>query len=344
MSNNATGEGNSGSTRSRKLAFYAITISFSFLFALLVIEIILRNSDYITSTNIIRNSAVDRWLEKHWHVNELGYRDLLIAPRLSSTKPKLYFLGDSFTAGHGVDFKDTYYFKVGIELENDYNLFNISQPGLSTLGEKNEFLNFTKTINSSPDAVIHQYFVNDIEDYISAPSWKSPGWLAASSRHLESAQLVEILLFNHEHGKTYRRSLLGAYRNADILEKHKSDLKILHQHIRDNGSAVIFLTFPALRNKNIHESSFVIKEMHDFFSKTCQPNDIFIDASPAALSLKESERVASILDDHPSPELHSLIANQIIRVIRRESAEDWGHKTHETCASLKAAQDTDTQP
>lgn len=344
MSNEATREGNSGGTRPKQLAFYAVTAFLSFLFALLIIEITLRNTDYIASTNIIRNSAVDRWLEKHWRVNELGYRDLLIAPRLSSTKPKLYFLGDSFTAGNGVDFNETYYFKAGIQLENDYNIFNISLPGMSTLDEHNQFLFFNKTIDSMPNAVIHQYFVNDIEDYISTPSWETPRWLKLFSRHLESAQLVEILLFNKEHGQAYRRSLLDAYRNPDILEKHISDLKILHQHIRETGAAVIFLAFPALSKKDMRDSVFVIQAMRDLFSTTCQPDDIFIDASPAALSLNESERVASMLNDHPSPALHSLVASQVIRAIRRESPESGGLKAYETCESLIAAQSPDKQP
>lgn len=327
----------------KKLAFYAITIALSFILALIIVEIILRNLDY-TSNLDTGKSAYERWMEKHWRVNELNYRDLLIAPRLSYQKPKVYFVGDSFTAGAGVDFKDTYYFKVGVQLESDYNFFNISQPGLSTLGEKSALLQFNEAINSKPDIVVHQYYVNDIEDYVPVPSWQPPSWLKPLERHFESAQLLDSYLINREWIENYKIALVNAYRTPSILEKHESDLKALHEHIRDDGGRVIFLAFPALGQSNIGDSAFVINEMRRFFSSTCHPNDIFIDATPTALSLAESRRIVSFLDHHPSPELHSLIANQIIKAIRRDNAGGGSYEAYETCESLKAAQVHSTEP
>lgn len=321
----------------KNLAFIAITIIFSFLLALLVVEIVVRRMDFTSNMNM-GSAAFDRWNAKHWRVNELGYRDLLITHRLSSQKPKIYFIGDSFAAGAGVYFKDTYYFKTGLQLQNDYNFFNIARPGLSTLGQYNEFKKFKKTVNYDPDIVVHQYFVNDIEDYISQPSWGAPAWLESISHNLESAQLLSTYFLNQEFVRSYRKLLLDAYRSPSLLEKHESDLEMLHQDIRDNGGTVIFLAFPGLSNQNMQMSSFVISEMQGFFSRTCQSNDVFIDATPAALSLKESKRIVSFLDHHPSPELHSLIANQIVKALRREGAEGGSYRAYETCESLKATQ------
>ncbi|MCC2637730.1 MAG: hypothetical protein K0Q68_1449 [Moraxellaceae bacterium] len=262
---------------------------------------------------------------------------------MSSTKPKIYFLGDSFTAGAGVDFRETYYFKTGLSLESDYNFFNISRPGLSTRGEHSELLNFNKTINSNPDIVVHQYFINDIDDYIAKPAWEIPVWLELLSRHLESAQLLGIYLFNQEWSNAYRDSLLNAYQSPELLERHENDVKLLHQGIRDNGGTVVFLAFPSLRDMDIGATSLVIDKARRFFSRTCQPADMFIDATPAALSLGESERVVSFLDQHPSPALHSLIANQVVMAIRRESAQGARYNAYETCESLKATQARDAE-
>lgn len=321
----------------RTVAFYAITVLISLLLSILLMEVMLRNTDYITGSNMTRNFAVDRWMDKHWRVNELGYRDLLLSPRLPSPKPAIYFLGDSFTAGHGVDFADTFYYKTGYELEDSYNFFNISQPGLSTLNEYEEFSRFKRATHSRPHIAIHQYFINDIEDHISKPSWQAPAWLSLFSRHLESAQLIETLIFNLEYGQEYRRSLLNAYRNPGLLAEHENDLKALHQQIREDGGTVIFLVFPALNDDYMRETSFIIQDMRAFFANTCQPGDILIDATPSAQSLTESKRVASLLDDHPSPELHSLIAGQIIKAIRREGADGGRYKAYETCESLASA-------
>lgn len=323
--------------KSKKLVFYTITIFLSFFLGLFIVEAVLRNMSYTSNINI-GNAAFHRWMAQHWQVNELGYRDILITPRLSSQKPKIYFVGDSFTAGGGVGFKDTYYFKTGIQLQDNYNFFNIARPGLSTLGELSEFHSFNTAINAKPDIVIHQYLGNDIEDYIPKFSWEAPNWLGFLSRHLESAQLFSIHLINQELVNVYRKSMLNAYQTPTILEKHENDLKILHQDIRNNGSTVIFLVFPPLTDENMRATTFITNEMRRFFSKTCQPNDIYIDATPAALSLDESTRVVSPLDQHPSPELHSLIADQIIKAILRESTEGQSHKAYETCENLRTAQ------
>ncbi len=46
----------------------------------------------------------ERWFERHWHRNESGVRDdVEYARPLDPTRRRVTFIGDSFTAGHGID-------------------------------------------------------------------------------------------------------------------------------------------------------------------------------------------------------------------------------------------------
>lgn len=307
-------------SRVKNFLFYLTTLLLSCLIALAILEVVLRNISYSTGTGIGR--ASQRWMKENWKpVNELGIRDFRITiARLNFPQPKVYFLGDSFTAGHGVEFKHTYYYQTGEQVSKDFNLFNLSVNGASTRSELQILYQFNTQTGVNAEAVVHQYFFNDIEDYITRPDWSAPPMLQTVARYLASAEFLLSYRFNKEWGEEYKSSLMQAYTDPKVLEKHLNDLRILHQYIRQQRGRVVFVVFPALYpDETLQQSQQGINIIRDFFATTCQSGDIYLDATGVAESLPESKRVVNFMDPHPSRALHTLVAQEVQSAIRQQT-------------------------
>lgn len=314
----------------RNFLFYGMTVVVSCLLALVVAEIVLRQVDYTTGTGMGR--AYERWAKKNWlPLNEAGLRDFGIGMRMGSTLPRAYFLGDSFTAGHGVRFEDTYYYQAHLRLQDAYTLFNLSRNGASTRSELAEIERFNTATRGAARVVVHQYYFNDIDDYVSLPRWAPSPWLERASRHIALAELLLVYRFNAEWGGQYGAALKAAYDKPATLAMHLRDVAQLHQFIRQQGGSVVFLVFPPLATDELmQQSAGDVRRMREFFSQSCQPGDEFIDATVSARTLSRRARVVNFADSHPSPRLHALIAEDVVQAI--------GHNvggSHESCAMLR---------
>lgn len=104
------------------------------------------------------------WYKKYWKpVNSLGFRD----NEPDHNYPVILFVGDSFTAGHGLkSVNDRFSNIVGRELnkkEPKFNIINIGRPNLDSRGEYDEMMNFIYLNKIKPQKIILQYCGNDIE-------------------------------------------------------------------------------------------------------------------------------------------------------------------------------------
>lgn len=319
------------------LSFYLLTVALSLLAALLVIEVVMRNMAYTVAVNM-GNKAHERWLATHWKpLNELGLRDYPLQRPLDPATPRLYFLGDSFSAGAGVDFEQTFYFRAAWQGGLGYNPFNLSRPGASTRTELAEIERFDAQTQRSAAVVVQQYFVNDIEDYVRMPPrWQPPAWLAFAARHLESAELLLTWRFNQEWLQHYKQALEAAYADPDLMARHLRDLARLHDYIRGRGGRVVFLVFPALSPDTLQKKSEQqVRQLRGFFAGACRDGDVLVDATPSVTSLSERERVVSILDPHPSARLHGLIAERIRQAVRLQPPPPGQVAAYESCESLR---------
>jgi hypothetical protein len=326
-------------SRWKTFSFYTVTIALSLIASLALIELILLNLTYTNSVDL-GSDAQKRWYIKHWKpFNELILRDFPLSDRLELGLPKLYFLGDSFTAGAGVEFKETYYYQAAWQPSTGYNPFNLARPGSSTRDQLKEIESFDERTGSSASIVVHQYFVNDIADHVVMPTWEPRPWLKSAAKHLESAQLLMAYRFNQEWGQKTKDALVAAYKNPLTLQMHIADLNQLHQYIRNQGGRVIFLTFPALNSEELTKESGLITSgiIRHFFANTCQPGDLFIDASSSLKQLPQNKRIVSLLDPHPSPVLHTLIADRIRKAIHQQPSEQSGTEAYESCEALRQA-------
>jgi hypothetical protein len=158
---------------------------------------------------------------------------------------------------------------------------------------------------------VHQYFGNDIDDYIKMPSYDRSDFRNFLIKESELAGFIDNYFFIRSFGGQYFKALISAYTDAQKLKKHLTDLKSLHTKIHGVGAKLFFIVFPFLGNDAVlSDSGIYIALLKDYFLSNCRRGDAMFDVSPIALRLELGERTVSGLDQHPSPLLHSMVAKE----------------------------------
>jgi hypothetical protein len=299
-------------SKSNNIKFYAAYIFLCILIPILLLEFGLRFATFPSGTGA--GSASQRWFEKNWNpINAEGYRDLELND--NSEKPAMVFLGDSFTAGHGVKFTETYYFWARKNFSNSYDFVNLGRNGASTKHQEKNLVKFFAAHTVQPRYMIHQYFGNDIEDYIERIKIER-GFLRRNlSRVSELYNFIDTYFYIAEFSKLYIEQLLGAYENQHLFKQHYSDIERIHETVYSKNGQIIFVLFPFLNSEQaLNASGTYIKRVKDAFLQGCRQGDIFIDVTPLAFSLTSSERVVNFMDGHPSPRLHRMVGEQLSEI------------------------------
>lgn len=249
----------------------------------------------------------------------------------TADRPRILFLGDSFTAGQGVDPSQTFPSRVSAALADSYAVETSARSGADTRDERALLASALLRSRAPTALVVHQYLGNDIAYLSSGPQVPRPGWLGRQLLALsEVSYLADYLyqpIFLKSFGPAYVKGLFRAYRDERRLATHLRDLDQLWTTARGAGSAVVFVVFPFL-NSHVLEGAPLfelsrrsyIAPLADHFLATCRPGDGLLDvaaligAQPDASEM--SRWTASPVDPHPSAFLHALVAQQIVAFVK----------------------------
>ncbi len=267
-------------------------------------------------------SAHQRWVTKYWTpINTDGFRDFNVS--INKKQKSILFLGDSFTAGHGAKFQETYYFFARERLSSQFNLVNLGQNGTTTQHQEANLKLFLSKYDVQPQYVVHQYFGNDIRDYIKRIEVERSSLRKDLADVSELFSFVDTYFFSTEFISKYHSQLIATYEDKEIFEKHTSDLKNTHKLVYEKNGNVIFIVFPFLNNDEQIKVSggAYIEKVKESFLHSCIKGDIFIDVSPLASTLSTNARVVNFMDGHPSPTLHRMIGELLVKVIRGDGSE-----------------------
>jgi len=279
-------------------------------------EIVARSISFTIGTATGKSSA--KWFQEQWKpINELGYRDYPIRYRVATQKKIIFIVGDSFSAGHGVKFSETYAAKLKELVGNQYEIFNISQLGASTKKEIENLTNFINLTKIKPDIIIHQYFFNDIEDYItfSSPPKAAPitRWLAKNTAIFN---LVHSLYTYKTWGESYIHKLKSAYENEEIFKQHLADINHLHRIIAEQNAEGIYLIFPSIYpDEQLEISKKFAGKLKENFLFQCNEGAVLFDTYELIKETPPKERIVNLMDTHPSPKLHAKVGNALMKIL-----------------------------
>jgi lysophospholipase L1-like esterase len=258
------------------------------------------------------------WYAKYWNpINSLGLRD----NEPDNNKPVILFVGDSFTAGHGLKSVDDRFSNiVGKELnkkEKKYTIINIGKPNLDSNSEYDEMINFLYLTRIKPEKIILQYCGNDIEGVAAKDGLIFEGFRPPSDMNKfilfigAGSYLFNYLYFLSPReylGRSYINYLTRAYRNEQILSKHENNLRLFVNYAKENSIQFIVVIFPFLTDVEMSDALYV-NNIVGFFNAN---HVSIVNVSQLAKDIPIPKRIVNKNDTHASKRLNRMIAREII--------------------------------
>jgi hypothetical protein len=269
--------------------------------------------------------AAQLWLAKYWKpVNSLGFKD----KEPQHAKNAILFLGDSFTAGHGLKYVEERFSNiVEKELNKDgaqYTTINIGANDADTTLEYNRMIDFYYLTRIKPKTIVLQYFANDIErvamnNGIVFEGFRPPPDMNKFLLFIGSGSyFINYIywLFPREYlSLPYINFLKQSYENKDVLAKHKENLRAFIDYARDNSIQLIVVIFPFMNDLGMSDSMYV-KDIANLFEAS---NISTINVSPLVKDIPVNERIININDAHASPKVHRIVAREILKKIDQQN-------------------------
>lgn len=245
--------------------------------------------------------------------NELGFRDGPHAP--VESKKTVIAVGDSFTEGHGIaDVSDRYTDRVNTSFK-DLHVLNVAKCGIDTAEE----FRLLQQHSVEPDAVLLQYYVNDVEGAALRAGWSRPNFeayadLGSFSRWLVCGSFLANYLYwhyPHADGAAYANMIKRAYANNEVMKRHLEELSRFMNYSEQRGIPLVVLLFPSLTDPESSRPTLArIRRLFESRKVTV------LDATDWICEVPMADRLVNAFDAHPSPAVHALTANYVGDALR----------------------------
>lgn len=255
-----------------------------------------------------QNLSSRLWFAWNWQpINSLGFRD---QKPDTNKKFKLFFIGDSFTAGQGIDhpedrFPDQFQVLAGKEIS--VNILADCDANTQT-----EFA-YLQNYPIQPDEIILAWFVNDIEGAAAAEGLAYQPKLPFFDR--QPFRLV----FNHSYFLSfiygiwprttdfgYGEFFAESWSNPEIVNRHFAEIDQFSDYATERKILFRVILFPRLRDLEGSQPYLSLVGQH--LESQGIPN---LNLSAAIAAYPENDRVVSRYDDHPSPLIHKVVAQVV---------------------------------
>ena len=252
--------------------------------------------------------AASNWIDRYWQVNTNGFRDREWAAADWQGKTAIAVVGDSFTAGWGIeDPADRFSDVLANALGSDYAVFNLGVPGSSTP----EQLDVLRGLPEPPQIVIWQYFLNDI-DYAALTLGQN---LNIDSRPpiVRESYLADFLAGRSSpgFGLDYWQARYDAYDNPAIWAVHETEIARATAYVEQIDARLIVVIFP-----NLHDIVTSITYV-DRVAQAFEANgaDQVIRLFDLAAAWERDALTVSALDGHPSAAFHHAVGDLLFQAV-----------------------------
>lgn len=304
----------------RLLAGNLLVFSFLGSVALLAGEIYFRFI-YDTTDSFALAKTTQQWFKRHFKYNMNGMRDSLdyrLDQRVGTRR--ITFVGDSFTAGHGIaDVEDRFANRIRSMMPGT-EVHVIAYPGADT-GVQVEAMSELAQFGYHFDVVVLVYCLNDISDIV--PEWQ---------------QILERIYESHNSGFVVNNSYLFnwlyfrffAVQDPDVSdyyafvrenyegpvwERQTQRLDNMRSEIQERGGQLFVVTFPFLHSLGPDDDYGAIHEqLGSFWQDRGVPH---LDLLSVYESFEPADVVVNRFDAHPNERAHALAAGAIAEFLER---------------------------
>lgn len=262
-----------------------------------------------------------RWLDRHYHKNNFGARDNLdykLKPQ--NGKGRITFVGDSFTAGHGIQNVDERFSNLLRAKLSETEIHIMAANGLESIDELRLLENLVAQ-GYELDVVCLGYCLNDISYLVPQTETlyskvdefnKELGWLAKESYLWNEIQFRLFARNNPEIGDYYNY-VLNAYQEKP-LKQQKQVLSRIADIIRANGGELVVMTFPFLQRSDTPNNDYMARTQLDYFWKSIGIKHLDLSE---ALAVEEADKLrVNRYDAHPNELANQLVADTLYGWIR----------------------------
>jgi lysophospholipase L1-like esterase len=271
---------------------------------------------YDTTDSLGYTRVSERWVQRHWRLNNAGCRDSVdYAPRLEAGKRRLTFVGDSFTAGHGIKNVDDRFPNLLRQAHRDWQVHVLANVGMDT-GAETVLVNKLAAKGYAFDQVVLVYCLNDIGDLLAQQdeafthmfdSMASGNWLTRNSYALN------LMTQRYQAGRNpYVRNYFSFVRKAyqgETWERQKARLRQLHAAVLAHGGRLAVVTFPLLDALGPdYPYQIAHAELNSFWREQGVPH---LDLLPVYANIPPRDLVVNPHDAHPNERASRLAAEAI---------------------------------
>jgi lysophospholipase L1-like esterase len=282
-----------------------------FLFAFVVLElafIFIPRSHGVGYTKSASN-----WFKYYWQTNSYGFRD----KEPKNDKSAIFFVGDSFTAGHGLKDTDNRFSDIVGQNLNNFESINLGINGADTKSEFNTMIEFIEKSKIKPKIVVLQYYGNDIDKVALSGGLSFSGFSPYRDlNRIFSFFIKGSHLFNYiywvlprDDGKPYAELLSEAYKTDSIYQKHQDDLKEFVEYTNKEKILLIAVIFPFMQNLDLSDELYNEKIKNFFESENIK----YVDVSMLIRKNNITNLVVNKNDAHPSIDVNKVVADDLIR-------------------------------
>ena len=271
---------------------------------------------YDTTDSIAYTKVSQQWGERYIVENSAGFRDnVQYALTITPGKRRISFLGDSFTAGHGVKSVEDRFPNLLRAKHPEWEIHVLAKLGWDTGRELSELEKYQKD-GYQFDCVVLVYCLNDVADLF--PEWtramekiqagtRRGGWLRRHSFFLDILYHRYIAAHN-PYVKNYYDFVKQGYRGA-TWELQKQRLNSLRQLVESNGGRLMVVIFPFMQSvAQNYEYRFAHDELNDFWTQLNVPH---LDLLPVFAGLPAERITVNAYDPHPNELANAMAAKAI---------------------------------
>lgn len=286
-----------------------LLINFAALFMLLLLagcggELYYRYI-YDTTDALAYTKVSRQWIERYCSYNTAGYRDNVeYGLEKKQDGRRISFLGDSFTAGHGIKSVEDRFPNLIRARHPEWDVHVLAKFGLDT-GRELELLQAARQKGYEFDVVVLVYCLNDVADLF--PEWNAAlkdvfadveqgGWLRQHSF------FIDTVYHRYKAARDPRLSQYYSFVRDGYRGTKWQDQQVRLQALRDfvetNGGRLLVVTFPFLQSEGPgYEYQAVHEQLDQFWRKLGVPH---LDLHPAFALMPGATTTVNQHDPHPN--------------------------------------------